>query len=670
VLHDVAPVRVPTGSTPAPGGGRRSWSRDEWLALADRMLMAVRPYASPGHARITLPGPEGGYGRAVDGLEGFARTLLLAGFRVAGERGAGLDELIDWYARGIATGTDPTSPERWVRLDEHGQAKVEAASIALILDLTRPWLWDRLSPAVQERVVAYLAPAVGDDTYPRINWVWFRLVVQTFLRSVGGPHSVDEMKADLATHDSFIRPDGWLSDGATRAYDHYVGWALHLYPTLWARMSGAQDLAAERRERDAAMLDRFLTDAVALVGADGSPLIQGRSLIYRFAAAAPFWVGALAGVPSLSPGQLRRAANGIIDHFVTHGAFDERGLLTMGWHAPWRALAQSYSGPGSPYWAAKGMLGIALPADHPVWTVDEVPLPSEVGGTVRAMRAPGWIAVSTPEDGIVRVVNHGTDHTVEGGSVADSPLYARLGYSTATSPVLDEHGWAEPVDQSVTLVHADGRVSHRSGMRTHAVYVEGEGSAAQGVAGSTAEAHWVEPDRDARDYGEGRPGRATTAGRLTVYSIVRGPWELRLSRVDSLATTSLVRLRIGGWAVAGPKETTLEPTGVSVTSPNACSRLVALAGPTATPGVAEYEDASPLGSGVRVPWLEYPVEAGRWVVVLVELRGGTATEQDRPATVAVEADGDGRWNVRALWPDGFTTSTQINESGVASPAAP
>jgi hypothetical protein len=163
---------------------RRAWSRDDWVALADRMLTAVRPFASPGNARITLPGAPGGYGRAVDGLEGFARTLLLAGFRIAGERGAGLDELIDWYARGIATGTDPTSPERWVRLDEHGQAKVEAASIALILDLTRPWLWDRLAPAVQERVVEYLAPAVGDDTYPRINWVWFRLVA--FGRGDGG----------------------------------------------------------------------------------------------------------------------------------------------------------------------------------------------------------------------------------------------------------------------------------------------------------------------------------------------------------------------------------------------------------------------------------------------------------------------------------------------------
>jgi hypothetical protein len=668
VLDHVASPRV----LPPDHRQRRPWSRDQWLALADSMLMAVRPYASPGHARITLPGPEGGYGRAVDGLEGFARTLLLAGFRIAGERGAGLDELIDWYARGIATGTDPTSPERWVRLDEHGQAKVEAASIALILDLTRPYLWDRLSPIAQERVVEYLAPAVGDDTYPHINWVWFRLVVQTFLRSVGGPHSVDEMKADLDTHDGFVRSDGWLSDGATRAYDHYVGWALHLYPTLWARMSGAGDLAAGRRERDAAMLDRFLTDAIALIGADGSPLIQGRSLIYRFAAAAPFWVGALAGVPSVSAGQLRRATTGIVDHFVTHGAFDARGLLTMGWHAPWRALAQSYSGPGSPYWAAKGMLGIALPADHPVWTVEELALPSEVGGVTRAMRAPGWIATSTPEDGIVRVVNHGTDHSVEGSKVGDSPLYARLGYSTATSPVLDENGWAEPVDQSVTLVHPGGRASHRSGMRTVAVYVEGEGPFARGVAGSTTEAHWVEPDRDAFDYGEGRPGRATAAGRLTVYSIVRGPWEVRLSRVDGIAEgvdPASVRLRIAGWALAGPTQPTFEPTAVTLRGSGLCSRLVALSGPTVTPGVADYEDASPLGRGVRVPWLEYPVEVGSWVCVLVELRGGPAPAPERPPIAAVEAD-EGRSNVRVLWPDGADTSTQISESEVASPAAP
>ena len=45
-------VRLASGSV----GGMR---RDELVALADRMLAAVRSFASPGHGRVTLPGPEG-----------------------------------------------------------------------------------------------------------------------------------------------------------------------------------------------------------------------------------------------------------------------------------------------------------------------------------------------------------------------------------------------------------------------------------------------------------------------------------------------------------------------------------------------------------------------------------------------------------------------------------
>jgi hypothetical protein len=619
------------------------WSRADWLALADRILASVRRFASPGHARITPPGPEGGYGRAVDGLEGFARTFLLAGFRIAGERGAGLDELIDFYATGIATGTDPASPERWVRLDEHAQAKVEAASLALILDLTRPWIWDRLTPQVQARVVDYLSPAVGDDTYPRINWVWFRLVVQTFLRSVGGPHDLGEMAEDLATHDTFHRPGGWMADGPTRAYDHYCGWALHLYPTLWARMAGAGDLAAGRRERDTAELDRFLQDAIGLVGADGSPLIQGRSLVYRFAAAAPFWVGAIAGVPSIEPGRLRHAATSVVRHFTEHGAPDRQGLLRLGWHEAWPALAQSYSGPGSPYWASKGMLGIALPADHPVWTASPLPLPVETGDTLRAVAAPGWLVAGSRSDGIVRVVNHGTDHAVEGAEVADSPFYARLGYSTATAPVLDHSGWTDPVDQSVVLVDGDGRTTHRSGMRTLAVRVDGE----VGVAGSTWPARWVALDRGGRDHGEGRPGRSTTAGRLTVFSLVRGAWEVRLSRVDN-PVAAAVSLRVGGWPVVGDKLT---------------SRVVALAG-DGVEGAAVHEDASPLGGPVRVPWLDHPVRPGEWVATLVELSGDGPAGDCRAGLDASEHHLD----VRIGWPDGVRTHTRLEIPSAPGPA--
>lgn len=601
-------------------------SRADWVRLADRLLAAARRHASPGHARITPPGAPGGYGRAIDGLEGFARTFLLAGFRIAGDADGG--DLADWYATGLVNGTDPASPERWTRLDEHGQAKVEAASIALILDLTRPWIWDRLKPAAQERIVDYLAPAVGDPTYPRTNWVWFRLVVQTFLRSIGGPWSSTEMEQDLAAHDSFRRAGGWLSDGGTRAFDHYNGWALHVYPILWSRMAGAADLAAGRTERYRADLDRFLRDAITLIGADGSPLIQGRSLTYRFAAAAPFWAGAIAGVPSLSPGALRHAADRIVHHFTGRGAPDDAGLLSLGWHGAWPRLAQSYSGPGSPYWASKGLLGLALPAGHPVWTAPAEPLPIDRGDVLRAVRAPGWLVSGSRADGVVRVVNHGTDHEVEGATTGDSPLYARLGYSTATAPVLAEAGWADPIDQSVVVVDAAGRHSHRTGFRTLTVRVDGE----VGVAGSTGLAHWNAPSGAGPDHGGGRAGAATAAAELTVFSLVRGPWEIRLAAVDRP-----VVVRMGGWPVTG----------------DLTSHLIPLT-PASARGVASWADAGPLGGTTTVPWLQWRATAGRWLAALVAL----ARDPVPPAGAAVHLDHG--LEVRVTWPDGVHTRTPLD----------
>ncbi|MEV6845739.1 DUF2264 domain-containing protein [Actinoplanes sp. NPDC051411] len=633
-----------------PDDRSAEWGRDDWLRLADHLLESAGAYASPGRARFAFPGRPGGYGSAVDGLEGFARTFLLAGFRIAGANGHGVDELIERYATGIATGTDPSSAERWVRLDEHPQAKVEAASIALILDLTRPWVWDRLAPAVRQRTLDYLAPAVGDPTYPRINWVWFRLVVQTFLRSAGGPWSAAEMAEDLASHDGFERAEGWMSDGPERAYDHYCGWALQLYPVLWSRMAGAADLAAGRRERDLARLDRFLLDAIALIGADGSPLLQGRSLVYRFAAAAPFWAGALAGVPSLSPGRLRHAATSVVRHFAGNGVPDERGLLTLGWHGSWPRLAQSYSGPGSPYWASKGFLGIALPADHPVWTAAAEPLPVESGDVLRAVQAPGWLVAGTRADGVVRVVNHGTDHAAEGSEATDSPLYARLGYSTATAPVLDESGWTAPLDQSVVLIDEAGRHSHRTGLRTLAVRVEGEA----GVAGSVAEAHWVDAGEPAADHGSGRLGKARPAGRITVWSVVRGAWEVRLIRVD--AEPAATRLRIGGWPVTGAGPATAD-RAVRVTGGRLTSVLAEAcdSGGTTT-GITTYDDGGPLGSPVRVPWIDVRVpERGRWTAVLLSL--SAAPRPNFPAA-AIEAAGDDP-ELRVRWPDGVRTRSRI-----------
>ncbi|MGR6916820.1 DUF2264 domain-containing protein [[Actinomadura] parvosata] len=593
------------------------WTRKHWAGLADRLLLATRRHASPSHARVSFPGAPGGYGPDVDALEGFARTFLAAGFRVAGEAGRDPLGLMEWYADGIAAGTDPHHPDRWVRLDEHGQAKVEAASIALVLHLTRPWLWDRLPPRVQEQVVDYLAPAVGAD-YPPINWVWFQIVVEQFLASVGGPYAQEDIDAGLALVESFERADGWYADGSERAYDHYTGWALHFYPLLWSEMAGrAPD------PRYLARLERFLDDAVHLVGADGSPLIQGRSLAYRFAAATPFWVGARAGVGS--PGLLRRAASGIVRHFAEHGAPDEDGLLTLGWHGPYRGIAQDYSGPGSPYWAAKGLFGLALPADHPVWTAVEEPLPVETGDFTRVVRAPGWLVSGTRADGVVRVVNHGTDHSHEGSDLADAPLYARLGYSTATFPLLT----GDPLDQSVVVLDEEGRAGHRTGFTAGPVLALPSGT----LTGSSRwRAHWGEQG-PGPDHGYSRAGAEMRHGpEVEVVSVVRGAWEVRLTRLtgrvgrpeagDRPTPESAGRLRVGGWP---------SPEGGPATRVHG--------GPGLSEAGTEVA-ATPLGERTLVPWCATPgaAQPGRWYAAALLLGDG-----DQPPVI------DDR---KITWPDG------------------
>jgi hypothetical protein len=636
------------------------WTRDHWAALADHLLLTARRYASDRHARISFPGPPGGYGADVDGLEGFARTFLAAGFRVAGEGGRDPLNLMEWYAEGLAAGTDPRSPERWVRLDEHDQAKVEAASIALVLHLTRPWLWDRLTPQVREQVAGYLAPAVGAH-YPPINWVWFQIVVEQFLASVGGPCAREDIEEGLALLDGFARENGWYADGAERSYDHYAGWAMQFYPLLWSEMAAGDPAADSRRPVYLERLERYLNDAVHLVGADGSPLIQGRSLTYRFAAATPFWVGARAGTATPGPGLLRRAASGIVRHFAEHGAPGEDGVLTLGWHGAWRPIAQSYSGPGSPYWASKGFFGLALPADHPVWTAVEEPLPVETGDVHLAVRAPGWLVSGTRADGIVRVVNHGTDHSSPGSNRTDSPLYARLGYSTATAPVLAGKHAAEPLDQSVAILDEDGRPSHRTGFETLLLDRLPSGTL---VGASRWQAHWVDVDADDQDHGYGRPGTVRLGPWIEAISAVRGAWEVRLVRLPASSGDGLPapgRLRIGGWPVPAAEAVAAEGSAVSNGTVHSC---VAAGAGLDLRGTVSAPDSSPLGPWTLIPWCatSAPALPDTWYEAAVHLGG-------RPPGSPPSVSWYGPRAARVTWPDGTADDLgTVTGTALAGPA--
>ena len=98
-------------------------------------------------------------------------------------------------------------------------------------------------------VADWLGGFVGADVNDS-NWRLFQVITEEFLASVGAPHSRAEIDAGLARLEDWYRGGGWYTDGDGRKFDYYNGWALHLYPVLWARIAGPRaDPAAVARHR-------------------------------------------------------------------------------------------------------------------------------------------------------------------------------------------------------------------------------------------------------------------------------------------------------------------------------------------------------------------------------------------------------------------------------------
>jgi len=487
------------------------YTREHWEAAADGLLEAAWRWASPRGALLDLPGPASRSGVRSDGLEGYARTFLAAAFRVAGAEGKDPLGWLDRYADGIAAGTHAPGnddAESWPVILDHsvqGQPMVESASVALGLRLTRPWLWDGLDPDVQDRVEAWLRGALRHVPAPN-NWYLFPFTVAGFLDSVGRGDAETARARTRAVEllETWYRGQGWYSDGDGRAFDHYNGWALHLYPVLDAHLA---ELPTPHGDR----LREHLESFGLFFGADGAPIHFGRSLTYRFAAASSVGLGAVTGHTPLRPGASRRVISGSLRYFLDRGAVGQDGQLSLGWHGPHAATLQRYSGPASPYWASKAFVCLLAPAGHPLWTGVEEPAPSEGPDRVLALPAAGLLVQSTRVDGIVRLHNHGSDHVPphRGESAADDdPLYGRQAYSTRTGPTTNV------ADNHLSVVIGGVRSVRR---RIHPL------GAGQGDDWGWA-ASWHRPV-----FGAGAP--MVPGLRVQSVTVARGRLELRVHRV-------------------------------------------------------------------------------------------------------------------------------------------
>lgn len=229
----------------------------DFKAASIALLRGLKPYQSPGGARIRLPLVTGTHFDDVAAqLEGYARALWAVGsllhFTIVTSEEH--EELIEPYIRGLANGTDPDHIDYWGPVVLRDQRMVEMEIISFALLAAPHAMFYSQTDEAQENIKVWLKTINGKD-FPTTNWLWFRVMTNLALhKTCGIPREevVDNMKADLDLLEQFYLSDGWAADGmwsdAGRQADYYSGsFAIQFSQLIYAKM--AKDIDPERCER-------------------------------------------------------------------------------------------------------------------------------------------------------------------------------------------------------------------------------------------------------------------------------------------------------------------------------------------------------------------------------------------------------------------------------------
>ncbi|CAN7636929.1 DUF2264 domain-containing protein [Pararhizobium sp. LjRoot238] len=429
-----------------PLAGNPLASRGDMQRALTDLFDPLLPYFSTGNARVRLDASAGHFDRAAADLEGFARPLWgLAPFTAGG------GDFAFWhrYAEGISNGTDPKHPEYWGAVKGRDQRMVELAALGFALALVPEKLWDPLPPSAKDNLVTYLKHARRFN-YADNNWKFFRVLVDIALDRLGVDYDCSLTETYLEELDGFYIADGWYRDGNVRRIDHYVPFAIHFYGLIYSRL--VEDDRAKRYRERAAL---FARDFRHWFAEDGATIAFGRSLTYRFACAG-FWSAlAFADVEALPWGEIKglclRHLRWWADKPMTH----RDGVLSIGYGYSNLLMSESYNSAGSPYWAFKAFLALAVSETHPFWTSEENPL-SPVRQPV-PLRHPGMVVMRGKGD--VVALSSGQQNLQQRFG---TEKYAKFAYSAryGFSVECDERGFHSGAFDS-TLAFSDDSLHYR-----------------------------------------------------------------------------------------------------------------------------------------------------------------------------------------------------------------
>ena len=346
-------------------------TKADFTALMYKFLDPLKAYYSEGCARLHLGETGAKYKQSTIELEAFSRPLWAL---VPFWAGGGSDpEFEDIYRRGLASGSDPESPEYWGGCKNHDQCFVEMAAIAWGILMTPQKVWEPLTDAEKRHLAAWMNQ-INEYTVPDCNWHFFRILVCLALKSVDRPYSPELLEDSLTKIDSYYSGDGWSTDGNQIQKDYYIPWAIQYYGLLYSKLAADTDPQRAALYRHRAEL--FSQQFVYWFDANGAALPFGRSLTYRFAQNC-FWSACIwAGLEPLPLPVMKGIIVRNFQWWLQQNIFDRDGILTIGYCYPQMYMAENYNAPGSPYWSMKSFLLLALPDEHPFWTAEAAPLPA------------------------------------------------------------------------------------------------------------------------------------------------------------------------------------------------------------------------------------------------------------------------------------------------------
>ncbi|MCP2137634.1 hypothetical protein J2S28_004737 [Rhizobium sp. SLBN-94] len=569
----------------------------------DDSFAPLLPYFSQGSARVTLSGAAAHFDRAAADLEGFARPLWgIAPLALSG------DHFDHWplLAQGIANGTDPSHPEYWGDVRQKDQRLVELAAIGFALRLAPQHLWEPLSDVQKDNVRRYLLTA-RERNYADNNWKFFRVMVDMALDHLGIEFDRSLTEAFQKELDEFYIADGWYRDGNYRRIDHYIAFAMHFYSLIYAKLSKPDDAYAERYRERARL---FAGDFASWFDEDGGTLAFGRSMTYRFACGG-FWAGlAFADEEALPWGEIKGLYLQHLRWWAKKPIADRDGVLSIGYAYPQLTMSESYNSAGSPYWAFKAFLPLALPENHPFWLAEEKQ--PETSANPKPLAHPGMVMMRAT--GNVTALSSGQENlSMRGGP----EKYAKFAYSSryGFGVEVDERGFRTNGFDNMLAFSEDGL--HYRVRETNEKVL---------LAGESLRATWKPfPDVD-----------------VETTLVAAGDWHVRLHRIRS---TGLLSVTEGGFAISrndGDRDAVSEEAGRATADCGAdISAIIDLGSSIIRHGVAlkALPNTNLINAKTTVPQLRGEIPAGETLLACAVFAGVAGPESEKAlATVPALPD--------------------------------